>query len=662
MDFAHLLKLIAALSGHADTTAFAQLQAGGADPAYPVTIEHCMQPLGYEEIEGRTVICGTVNVPENHDAPDGRRIELKFAVLKASSSYPEPDPLVQLHGGPGGGLVDQIAGYAQIFDPWRKTRDIVLFDQRAAGLSGSSVACYQALGRDAPSILALPGQSDSSDQAMADCIGELQAAGVDLAAYNTTQNALDVSSIVKALGYHSYNLYGISYGTKLALEVMRSAPEGLRAVIIDGVVPAQVKDYDTTAVPADEATHLVTEQCAADAACNAAYPDLGRITRELLDKAAAGTLILGGTAVPPSVIVKPILARNGQRNMGSLTPYIPAYIYEIYRGTQNASAATPTIDMLDAKNFTLPAPDAAAVTEAASVLPVDQRKLVADALSGFAADIAARTSLQQALWDLFAANRADAYGPIVQLFDAELTGATKELAAADGKDKAVATLTGMVADYIGLQNAQPSREALLGFVDKYFTGASQSRLRALIEAMRESEIEGSFQLIGTSAHDAEADFLLGTHLALYACQESIPFNSPAGFAAVTPTLHFPGLAAVYQSTIDSFFGICAKVPPQPRQGFHDPVVSDIPTLAIGSAWDVQTASSWAALAASTLANGQSVLIPEAGHGAVLYQPCVADMGVAFINNPMRRIDDSCARSLTPTFYIAPWVGQAAAKP
>jgi hypothetical protein len=49
------------------------------------------------------------------------------------------------------------------------------------------------------------------------------------------------------------------------------------------------------------------------------------------------------------------------------------------------------------------------------------------------------------------------------------------------------------------------------------------------------------------------------------------------------------------------------------------------------------------------------MIPEAGHGALIYQPCVSEMGVAFIDNPKRRFDNSCAESIKIDWHIAPWV-------
>ena len=79
---------------------------------------------------------------------------------------------------------------------------------------------------------------------------------------------------MQALGYADYNIYGVSYGTTLGLEVMRSAPEGVRSVVLDSVSPPQARVYDENAKPVQEGMQAVLDQCAADAACAAAYPDL----------------------------------------------------------------------------------------------------------------------------------------------------------------------------------------------------------------------------------------------------------------------------------------------------------------------------------------------------------------------------------------------------
>ena len=209
------------------------------------------------EIEGKTLFCGTVQVPEDNAKPDGKKITLKFSILKSWSQYPEPDPVVYLQGGPGGSAIDQIPLLANTFDAFRKTRDVVFWDQRSAGLSGQSVKCFNALAANAAIIAKkqytttdISGANKDSNT-ISDCLREVEAAGIDIAKYNTFENAKDVRTITRALGYQTYNLYGISYGTKLALETMRVAPEGIRSVVIDGVAPPWVHLYDTPG-PQDE--------------------------------------------------------------------------------------------------------------------------------------------------------------------------------------------------------------------------------------------------------------------------------------------------------------------------------------------------------------------------------------------------------------------------
>ena len=106
------------------------------------------------------------------------------------------------------------------------------------------------------------------------CLDEIAASGADISKINTEQNARDVSAVMRTLGYPIYNIYGLSYGTKLGLEVMRTAPEGLRSVVLDSVAPVQVPTYDTLALPHAEAFQSIFDTCAADAGCDAAYPNL----------------------------------------------------------------------------------------------------------------------------------------------------------------------------------------------------------------------------------------------------------------------------------------------------------------------------------------------------------------------------------------------------
>src|SRR5690606_8132075 len=94
------------------------------------------------------ISCGWLDVPENWSEPDGRRLEIGYAVLHSTSADPEPDPVVYLDGGPGGSPLTGALTFAGLFDGMRTSRDIVLFDQRGTRLS-SPLRC-QALGAPTP--------------------------------------------------------------------------------------------------------------------------------------------------------------------------------------------------------------------------------------------------------------------------------------------------------------------------------------------------------------------------------------------------------------------------------------------------------------------------------------------------------------------------------
>jgi pimeloyl-ACP methyl ester carboxylesterase len=107
------------------------------------------------------------------------------------------------------------------------------------------------------------------------CARQLMANGVDLGQYTTVASANDVVVLVKALGYDDYNLYGVSYGTRLALEVMRSHPEsGLRSVVLDSTSPPEINSYELLSISTHEVAIQLFADCERDLACHAAYPDL----------------------------------------------------------------------------------------------------------------------------------------------------------------------------------------------------------------------------------------------------------------------------------------------------------------------------------------------------------------------------------------------------
>lgn len=650
MDYQHILTLIAALAGEPGEE-FATLRNGGTDPASPVKQIVCPRPFPADEIEGKTIFCGTVQVPEDHAMPDGKKITLKFAIMKSRSQYPEPDPLVYLQGGPGGSSFAILDKLARAYEPWRKTRDIVFWDQRSAGLSGHSVNCYNALAANAVKIakneVSMPklGEANAGGNMVADCLQELKASGVDITKYNTRENAKDVRSIMTALGYPTYNLYGISYGTKLALETMRVAPEGIRSVIIDGVAPPWVNLYDTFALKFSEPIDRVVEQCKADAACDAAYPDLEKVIIETLKMAKAGKIMYRGQAVDANVVFEPFAARNGHDSNMSMTPYLPAFVYELYRGKE-----MPTVDMLVDKGLLMPVAGDKEVSAAAAALPKHQQGLIATLADNAAIAQRVARSNDNVMAELRESlDESSAYGPVAVLFDRELEKALRAL-----KAESPAKLEQALSNYVALQNVDSSKSALASFVRENTPASSSARLLAFVEGMTDAEVAGSFAIIRRDAAKSEAGFFGSMYLYNYACQEDLPFNSFEGYQKYTASLKYPYLGDAWDGMAKTFFGACSAFEPQPRENWFEPVASDIPTLSIGGYYDSQTPASWAQVAIEKLTHAQAFLIPEAGHGAVLYQPCVADMGVAFTNNPQRKLDDACPKSIKVAWSFPEW--------
>jgi pimeloyl-ACP methyl ester carboxylesterase len=645
MDHAQILALIAALSGTPSPDPFMGLRAVTQQANAIVSIQSCPRPLPIHDIEGVTMICGAVQVPEERNKIGGRKVALNFAVLRASTGYSEPDPVAYLEGGPGGSAMKMLPTLETFFRPWRARRDIVIYDQRSAGISGASVNCFQAMSANLVDFMKIPSGIPSAEQTKR-CFDELTAKGIPLAAYNTTQNALDLPVIMSALGYKDYNIYGISYGTKLGLEVMRVAPQNVRSVIIDGVAPSWVNLYNSFAMKNDEAIQHLVDQCAADKACNEAYPELGKIFVETLNKAAKGDITFRGEKVPVDVVVMPVLTRNGKYNSTPITRFLPAYVYELWRGKE-----MPTVEKLIDAKFDTPKPGDAEITAATVKLDAEQKALIQQLLDNAAIVARAQKSAARAVEGLRdTVETRQGLGTLARLFDTELASAMKESL---GSDKERIKL--VLADYTSMQTATPSRERLQAFVNAHFAGAAKDRLLALIAGMNAREIEGSFAIIRRDTYAALGSFLSGIYLDIYACQEDIPFNTLEGYKALTAKLKYPHIGSLTDDLAKAFYDGCSSMKSQPRENWHVPVKSDIPTLSFGSVFDVQTPASWAKIAIEQMTNAQAFIIPEAGHGALLYQPCVAEMGVAFIDNPKRRFDNSCARSIKVDWHIAPWV-------
>ena len=254
---------------------FALLAAAAG--AKPVALQgkSCHLPGSEEALR-----CIAIPVALNYAQPNGHKLALHVTLAPAFRESARPDPLFILAGGPGQAGTDVLALLSNTFRSVRATRDIVFIDQRGTGLSGKL---------DCP---ALPDEESLSeaehDAAARKCIASVRR---PFSAYSTANAARDIEQVRVALGYGAINLWGASYGTRLAQEYARAYPSNLRAMILDGVVaPEQV--IPAAGRDGQAALEQVFKQCAADQACHGAFPALRSEFAAVSERVAAGQVKL----------------------------------------------------------------------------------------------------------------------------------------------------------------------------------------------------------------------------------------------------------------------------------------------------------------------------------------------------------------------------------
>src|SRR4249919_2512061 len=177
--------------------------------------------------------CTTLQVPENHAAPNGRKISLAIAWLPAKGDA-EPDPMFMIAGGPGQSALESFPGIAPAFAELRKKRNVILVDQRGTGGSNKLV-CKNVAGKNA--VMEDNDDSVADAQAFAiRCAAELSKKA-DLRFYSTTDAIQDLDDVRAAIGADKVNLMGVSYGTRVAQQYAKRYPQHTRTVTIDGIVP-----------------------------------------------------------------------------------------------------------------------------------------------------------------------------------------------------------------------------------------------------------------------------------------------------------------------------------------------------------------------------------------------------------------------------------------
>ena len=273
-----------------------------------------------------TLRCLTLPVPLDYARPDGGKLKLHVTVAPAFREASRSDPLFVLAGGPGQAGSEVLPLLNAAFRRVRATRDIVFIDQRGTGLSGKL---------DCESRPEHETMSDAELEAeLRACIAKSRA---PFGAYTTAAAALDLEQVRLALGYGKVNVWGGSYGTRLGQAYARAYPDSVRTLVLDGVaapdqvIPAGGRDGSA-------ALDKLFAQCAANAGCNKAFPNLRAEFDALVKRTEAGVRL---SIADPRTAAPVSFTMTGQRFLGTVhnilyssadARRLPFLIHSAYQG------------------------------------------------------------------------------------------------------------------------------------------------------------------------------------------------------------------------------------------------------------------------------------------------------------------------------------------
>ena len=534
------------------------------------------------EVEGETILCGIVLLPEDRSDPASPLIEIAYAVITAQSATPAPDPLVYLEGGPGGSALSSFDLWLE--SPFRQNRDIILIDQRGAGFSFPRLNCWEVeteidfYNEDYVDV--------QYENALVDCFDRLEEQGIDLTQYNTINNANDVADLMQALGYPQYNLYGVSYGTRLALTVLAERPENVRSVVLDSAYPPVVDAYEEGPLNTYRVFQQLFTDCAADPACNAAYPALEDRFFALVDALNDDPIFMpsGFEDLSGDILITEMFSLFYDTRV---LPYLPRMIAEL------------EINQFDTYiglwSGTLPPPTAQTEADAGLndpvLLFVDEMLYYTDTMSD---------EEFNAVWDALAA----------------------------------------------IPPAEEDRANLIRILDAFFRPADALYLADLLNSMSDSQIDAIYdELWWEDVSDTDGMFNSFECHEEMPFNNINDAELAARDAGIPPQIVLTEIEA-----FEEMRRVCSiwRVGTAPdRQDAA--ITSDVPTLVLAGDYDPITPPAWGQVAADSLSNSYFYTFPGVGRGVIDGGDCPVSVAQSFLDAPGAAPDTSCINTMRIEF-------------
>ncbi len=261
----------------------ARADAGGDLRYGAITFKPCsLSPGRMEAVEAQ---CATFAVPEKHDAPQGRKIDLAIAMIP-SSGQAEPDPIVFIAGGPGQAILDAYPMLHPALKDARRSRNVLLVDARGTGRS-HLLQCDEVIAAMTDTAEDLDAQKM---RALTERCRDRLSKTADLRFYATADHIRDLDLVRRALGVDKFNLVGISYGTRVAQQFAARYPQHTRTVTLDSIAPNTLVLGQDHARNLESAIEQQFSRCLGDAGCKRNLGDPGEALRDLRERLRAGGL------------------------------------------------------------------------------------------------------------------------------------------------------------------------------------------------------------------------------------------------------------------------------------------------------------------------------------------------------------------------------------
>lgn len=181
---------------------------------------------------------GFVDIPENYEDTNSKRIQLPVLIIKSSNLNPS-EPIFWLDGGPGG---TNILSQSKIDLPSAantlKDHDFVCVGYR--GVDGSVrlvskeiTKAFKGLNNKMLSEKSIQNIKEKTKNYLA----ELDKQNIDINNYTILNVIEDMETVRKQLGYNKISLLSVSYGTRVALLYSYKYPEIINRALMIGATP-----------------------------------------------------------------------------------------------------------------------------------------------------------------------------------------------------------------------------------------------------------------------------------------------------------------------------------------------------------------------------------------------------------------------------------------